>query len=538
MKRIIFPLLIMATMGLSVSCAREQLVTGGAAGSTEVEIEISTASSSGQTRVAADGQSGFAIEKGDAQESTIDALDLLIFIDGKFEYRKEAAKIPSTQTQESNLYRAMLVDTDKAMDVHLLANSRGILSTWTDAQLKGKSWAEVHALLIDGDPKRLVNSTQFTCLPMYASLQNVRISQTQAPTRWPKADMLRSVASADLYVAQNAGTARFQLMELFGWFVPNKGYLAAVVDEALDPYYINSTLVPRYKIPSDMTASLKALSDTPGDPILHANKVRSLDVMEGGEQKSYRAVDYQMYFYDNYYIDRTLQAQGKRPMRIIVGGLWWKKNTAPDPDDATGWQQAYYPVDLVEDNGNYRPVIRNWKYEFKVNSVSGPGYPTVEEAAEGAPTDLEVGVIYWDKDQVQIGVKGKYYVAMEERDVILWRNKDNFKELGLSYVIQDDDPAAFTINFTDDSNAPQAAMDGGVGIANDYFKVVMKQNTTAGTVDFVITALKNYNAAEAASNYTRVVRVKFRDLQFDIDIRQVDGSEDDWQDGGEFKPDI
>ena len=537
MKRIIFLLLIMAAMGLWTSCAWEELVPGGSAGSTEVEIEISTASGAGHTRAAADGQSGFAIEKGDERESVIDQLDLLIFIDGGFEYRKEAAKIPSTQTQESNLYRAMLVDTDKAMDVHLLANSRGILSAWTDAQLKGKSWAEIHALLVDSDPKRLVNPTTFEYLPMYACLKNVRVSQTQAPTRWPKADMLRSVASVDLYVEQNASTARFQLKELFGWFVPNKGYLGAVLDETLDPYYVNSTLVPRYKIPSDMTASLKALSAAPGDTVLHAKRVRSLAVMEGEVQKNYRAVDYQMYLYENYYTDRTLQAQGKRPTRIIVGGLWWNKDTAPDPADETGWQPAYYPVDLVEDNGRYRPVIRNWKYEFKVHTVTGPGYPGVEEAAEGAPTDLEVGVIYWNKDQVQIGVKGKYYVTMEEREVILWRDKDNFKEIGLTYVVQDSDPAAFTINFTDESNAPQAAMDGGVGIANEYFKVVMKQNTGEGTVKFTITALKDYAAADEA-NHTRVVRVKFRDLQFDIDIRQVDGSEDDWKNGGEFQPDI
>ena len=537
-----FLFLFTATLCLAASCQQEVLISAGGPGRgpTEVEIEISTLSNAGGTRTPADGATGLKIEKGDAQESVVNTLDLLVFAEnGGFLYHKEAAKIPKSQTSESDLYRASLQPVTGKLDVQFFANCREILETWetTGPSKVGQNWATVYGQLKDLDPKRLVNSETFEYLPMHGSLYGQSIETDKAPTRWGKVDLLRSVASVDLYVEKNVNTSRFILREMFAWYAANTGLLPGIVDED-NGYVLNGINAVRYELPSGMTSSLKALTDTPGDTVLHAKKVEDLITQEA----TYRAINYQMYLFENYYANTSDPT--KRPTRIIVGGRYKLKDavpaTATTEEIPAEWVDAYYPIDIVEDNGPYRPLIRNWKYEFLVNSISGRGYDNLEDAADGPTIDLTLNVIYWNKNDVKIGVKGHYYVTMDQKEVRLWRDAGNFKEVDLLYEIRDDytDAGFELLGFKNALNGEMRPLEepGVTGIENDYFRVVMVKTpgVTAGTgtVLFTVTAKTAYNSQNNPLHYTDAVTVKFRDLTFDIDISQVDGSEEDWGDGG------
>jgi hypothetical protein len=346
---------------------------------------------------------------------------------------------------------------------------------------------------------------------MWGESSSFTLSTSHAPTKLPTIQLLRSVASIDLYVEQNSRTSDFILTDLYAYYAPDKGYLGA--------REVTPTTTPvTYMIPAGMTTSLTNVS---GEQ-LHAVKVENYT----RESKNYKGIAYQLYLYDNKYTSRD--GNDSRPTRAIIAGYY--KQTGPE----SGWTKSYYPIDIVYSDGSYRPVIRNWKYEFKVIGVNGPGSGSLEEAAEAAGVDLNVDIIYWNNEDVEIGVKGHYYVTMERKKASLWRPAGSTDLLGLTYDILDDGPADFTIDFRDNANGSHTNFNvtNGAGIENDYFKVEMIQThdqaTNTGSVSFKITALQNYTAGNAMEYVT----VRFRDLRFEITIIHLDESDQDWIDGG------
>lgn len=70
------------------------------------------------------------------------------------------------------------------------------------------------------------------------------------------------------------------------------------------------------------------------------------------------------------------EAQDKNPAYIIVYGT-------------NGGKNVYYKIDLRNNNGDYFPILRNFKYTITINSVNHAGYTSKEEAAEfGTSSDL------------------------------------------------------------------------------------------------------------------------------------------------------
>jgi hypothetical protein len=261
---------------------------------------------------------------------------------------------------------------------------------------------------------------------------------------------------------------------------------------------------------------------------MHADGVSSYEILEGGDTNTYDGVAYQMYFYGNGALNTTDKAH--RPTRIIVAGEY--------KTDSGVWKETYYPIDIVNDDGTYRPVIRNWKYEFKVTSVNGIGYDTPQEAAEGAAVNLNVKVIPWDKDDVEIGVKGHYYVSVDTKNVTLWREAGSNQRANLSYEVLDDDPVAFDFDFKDDTWGVQVDTPATSTIENGYFTVKMAHTpgTGGGTVVFDVTAKQAM--AESDAPRKEYLTVKMRDLVFTINITQLNSSEHDWDDGGDIPSEL
>ncbi|MCL2098154.1 MAG: hypothetical protein FWH23_05275 [Bacteroidales bacterium] len=469
----------------------------------EVSISISTFGEKGQTRAPTP-------DTGHENESIINELDLLVFgSNGSCLYRREAVKLNTGY----NNYRALLVETTDVLTVHLLANCRSILQQWeAGGNMVGQTWNQIHAQLIDTAPWRLVNSSNFQALPMWGTVSG-SLSQTSAPTEWGPVQLLRSVASVDVYVEQNNRTEDFELTDIYAYYAPNKGYVGA---REVTP----TTNPKQYMIPSDMTTSL---TNTAGQQ-LHVTGVMEYMLANG---KNYEGIAYQLYLYEN----DALQTgdNNARPTRVIMGG-YYKQQAIPEAERV----KSYYPIDIVYSDGTYRPIIRNWKYEFKVFAVNGPGSNSLEEAAEAAASDLNIDIIFWNNEEVEIGVKGHYYVTMERKYATLWRIQGAKDILELSYHILDDDPADFTICFRNDANGVQTNISN--GIQNDYFQVVMSQtpNANGGAVSFEITALQDYTLGHTAE----YLQVQFRNLLFEITITQINGSDNDWDLGGNDEHDL
>ncbi|MDL2230276.1 hypothetical protein LJB87_00605 [Alistipes sp. OttesenSCG-928-L06] len=510
MRKLFYLVILMALAGSS--CQLSESVYPAANGkSKEVEIQIATSreSTRGLTRTPVE-------DPGNANERNIASLDLLVFkkSTGEYLYRREAHKLGGA----ANTYRALLVESADELTIHLLANCRAQLLVWEARSDKGTSWEAIHGQLVDETPWRLVNSSAFEPLPMWGTV-DATLSDDSSPTKMGPVLMLRSVASVDVYVEETAKTSKFILTDLYVYYAPNKGYLGGrQVSPATDP--------KQYMIPTGMTTSVK---NTSGQ-MLHANKVEDLMLVENSQQVDYRGIAYQMYLYDNSHVKTG--DNNARPSRAIIAGYY----DQPTVESGETRVKSYYPIDIVYSDGKYRPVIRNWKYEFKVNSVSGPGSPSLEEAAEAANTDLNVDIISWNKEDVEIGVKGHYYVTIERKISYLWRYARSEDKLSLTYRILDDDPDTFEISFLDNDNGPQTDLTvaGGVGIQNDYFEVTMKQQResdgSGGRIDFTVTAKENYTTGHSQQS----LKVQFRNLVFYVEIIQLDADESDWNWGGEI----
>jgi hypothetical protein len=570
MKRFISGLFVSAVaICLLASCSWKEPFDCGAIDEVDAEVEIRVSSAaSGGTRAALDGNYGLEADNGVSHESEITTLDLLAFdhATGRFLYRRVATEI----TTGNNRFRVQMKKIEgTTFDIYLFANCRGVIDRWegSPGDKTALNWEDVRGALQfnEAEAKALVDpeaalgdvDRTWNGLPMFnEELKNVDIDPDKTPTLWPNGGeallLRRAVASIDLYVQQNSGTRRFDLKGMFAWYAPNTGFPAAAVDDEADDYRVNSVSVPLYLVPSNMTASLTAtegVRNAEGTawstaPVLHAYRVRSVGASDG---YTYQAIDYQIYLYENRYLDKALEAAGKRPTRIIMSGRYWTDDeTTPDRNNPAGWQDAYYAIDMLESGSNgqstYRPLIRNWKYELRVVGVTGPGYGNIEDAAVNEPIDLGLDVIPWNKDDVQVGVKGHYYVTMEEREALLWRDASHSKSLDLFYEIKDGGNATFTLDFkTGDGqqdNGAQASLTEGTGIQNTYFEVEMVQThdtgNNKGSVIFTITALKPYTEGHNKN----IVVVKFRELIFEIEIEQVDGSQEDWRDGGGILKDI
>lgn len=441
-------------------------------------------------------------DPGNAEENRIDELDLLVFgADGLYLYRREASRVSG----ELNTYRASLVETDQQLTIHLLANCRDIIKDWEGgaADKSQMKWSGVHAKLIDTEPWRLTRDS--VSLPMWGTVTG-RLATESSPTRLGTVEMLRSVASVDVYVEQSGDTAGFMLSDLYLYYAPDMGYVGAVGKAGSSP--------AQYLIPDEMTTTLNNIAGKE----LHANSVGQFNPVEGGKQ--YDMIAHQMYLCENDAVDRS---GARRPTRVIIAGNYTRSG------NLTPGAKRYYPIDIVDAKGYYRPVIRNWKYEFIITSVSGPGHATIEEAAEAAQTDLNVRIIEWNREEVEIGISGRYYVSMERKAAVLWRDAGSTDRLKLTYRIEEAGSGEFGINFKEGSaNGIQQTIDG--GIKNDYFSVTMARegSDTDGAIVFTVTALKPY----AAGHDTDVVEIAFRNLRFELSITQLDSTPGDWENGG------
>lgn len=80
------------------------------------------------------------------------------------------------------------------------------------------------------------------------------------------------------------------------------------------------------------------------------------------------------YLYEYNMDGKKIEAGSKYPF-VIIEGKYLNNNT------------SYYKVDLVDADGNYYNILRNFNYNVIIDKVSGDGYPTAAAAAAAAASN-------------------------------------------------------------------------------------------------------------------------------------------------------
>ncbi|NDV60437.1 hypothetical protein [Bacteroides sp. 519] len=500
MKKIYTLLLAISFMGISCNEKVEGYEPGNSAEDNEVELKI-VQTASGTTREAVP----YPSATGTDEERRILTLDLIAFDSGtkKFVYTRPA--YPSS----GNMYRATVPSVHTNVDVAVLANCPATYITTLLASAEwgasNQKWEDFQRLLIDENPARLVNSANFQPLPMSSALLEGKTLSPTGVANWGTTQLLRSVASVDLLIEKNTATSKLELTKLHAFYAADKGYISAIKQPSTTPQ--------QYETPTGMQTILNTLT---------ATRIGETQTGTAPDVIAYDAITSQLFMYDNNIVTNS-SGNTNKCTRVIIEGYYDQLGEAGPK------KPSYYPVFLL--NGtNFRPVIRNWKYLLKINAVHGPGYSTITEAAESAPIDLNVVILDWNIADVEIGVSGTYYVSVNKKVAILNREAGSTDQINITYRGEDTDN--FALDFKDNTNGAQTTITN--GIANNRFEVTLTSSN--GNAELVVKSKGRYSATESENQ--DVVILKYRNLQFEIAIHQLNKDDGDWEDGGDIPTDL
>ncbi|MCD7978709.1 MAG: hypothetical protein LUG51_16795 [Tannerellaceae bacterium] len=413
-------------------------------------------------------------DPGGITERTIKELDVLVFKNDEYQYRRQAYLSAGT-------YRTTL-RVDNGLTLYFAVNARSVVESCPEI-VEGKSWDnDIQPALILNNPTSLIGSDS---IPMWGIKENVNIVPAVV-NQIEGIFLLRAVASADIYNSEED----FVLKEAYIYFAPDKGYLAPTS--------------------SNYVASDKSVI-VPESPADMANLTQSVGFQEatGGN------IIYKLYLYEN---DAPTDVIGpKRFSRLVLGGSYLDGPV------------TYYPVDFAEDGNNtILQATRNFKYLVNISAVNGPGYEDPDIASEEFDSRMTVNVIDWNmKEDHELVFDGPHYISLESKYVYLFKPAGSKNTLSMTTNIE---TGKIQMEFMDSGNGAMVEVDN-LTIQNDRFKVEILLDSNEEIYALRFTALQEYDPDVKSHNF-QDVRLYSNRMEFVITIEQLDESPNEWIDGG------
>lgn len=486
-------------------------------------------------------------------ETLIETLDVLVFAkskaDGKY-YVQTSCEGKLTDTRDQF---EVIMPIGENLIVHVFANCHDDMVA---NNFYNSAGTRIDAMLAKLTlSTKVINGTGMTSLPMHGYLTGITITKdTTAPLEVP---VLRSVAGAQVVtkatvdvtnpndpiagsadITNDFGDIIFDMRELYAFFPPT-GALSPAEEGAYKPLgpgeEDKTREVERVSLPADL-----AVSDVNNPVVIkHPDRVKQIGSLYLYENKAWS---------DNGY-DQPDATRKAATTRLVVGGVYDKMTDADGQPKVT-----YYRIDFAQ-NGVLTSILRNHKYTFSIEKVTGPGYDTPEEAATGVPINIYVKLIDWTSVWNNVNFDNENYLSTETKNIVLPRDANSTRtismesdvELGEQWVL------AFDKTSTVNGNSIVAEVQGTHGataltISNARYKVditaltPVKANVNPFTLK--VTALKGYRdnagiiTAPPTEAYDDVLYIKIRNLTVGINLSQADKSPDDWGNGGDQDTDL
>jgi len=125
----------------------------------------------------------------------------------------------------------------------------------------------------------------------------------------------------------------------------------------------------------------------------------------------------------------TLDASVKDATCIIIGGRFGGSIT-----------DTYYRIDFEDRTSGVLKVgqiLRNHSYSFEIESVSSPGWPTAEEAANNMPTGLKVEVKDWEEKASETIQNQEHNLTVSSREINLSGTKGSSSYIKLTTTAEE-----------------------------------------------------------------------------------------------------
>lgn len=488
-------------------------------------------------------------------EMLIETLDVLVFAKGKTDnnyYVQTACQGKLTTTRDQF---EVIMPIGENLIVHVFANCHDDM---VEKDFYNSAGTRMDAMLAKlALNAKVINGTTMTSLPMHGYTTGVTITKDRtAPLEVP---VLRSVAAAQVVtkatlnaadpdnpVAGSAditdadGNVIFDMRELYAYFAPTGG-LSPAKPEAYKPLAPGETDKTR----EVESASLPAEEDFAVTDVDHPVSIKKPDrVKQIGCLYLYENKPWSENGFDQPDINKAYATT-----RLVVGGVY-KGATGTDGQPLI----TYYRIDFARD-GVLTEILRNHKYTFSIEKVSGPGYDTPEEAATGVPINIYVKLIDWTSVWNNVDFDTENYLSTETKNIVLPRDANSSKTISMESDVElgEQWTLSFDKTSTVNGNGTVAEVNGvnGVGtlsISNTRYKAditalsPVKPDVNPFTLK--VTALKAYGdnagilAGPPTEAYDDVLYIKIKNLKVGINLSQADRSPDDWGSGGDLDTEV
>ncbi|WP_455639260.1 hypothetical protein [Parabacteroides sp.] len=356
----------------------------------------------------------------------------------KFLYSMEGTNInrPNSYT---TTFSVMLKSSKDPIKLILIANANQVVEEkYPDI---GDSETQVKEKLIYELKKHNGNPEAITgYLPMYGeyTLPELEAGKVNENIR---IKMLRSVARADVY--NNDATKHFTL-------------------ESVQVFRSYNML---QLIPNNITGNSEGgmIVDTPSLPL----------------QSTFFSVDYPMplrnpeageTFIEQIYLPEAPAPATDRQISdatcLVVGGIY--------DDGIYPAKTVYYRIDFRSPGEPFGQILRNYRYTFIIQKVSGLGWDTPEEAAQNAPSGMIATVESWDEHTTDMYFDGQHHYGVSSRHVKL-QYRENSQEI----VYIDTDLTGEVLQWVDAEGNPVNNDEPSISLSSDRFEVSLVEKTDA-----------------------------------------------------------
>lgn len=312
----------------------------------------------------------FSVQVPDMQQVTrsmasqkITKLDLVVFDEQGYFVEVAHAKVSNSESWNDNTtpanpaaeqkYSVELLQSAAPRIIHFIANSP------VDSYSYGSERELINALETSGSA-----DAYWQRIELNSILGDV-VSEDGMVTASPDSELaqalnqiplVRNFAKVTVTKAETVTDAIFGNVQIAVYNAPQRGKVA--------PYNTNAGAWANYRaVPSYTTLTTAKY---------YGYEATGLG-SEDGDFANTGFADVQ-YLYEYNMDGKNITAGSKYPF-VIIEGKYLNNKT------------SYYKVDLVDTDGNYYNILRNFNYNVIINSVSGDGYPTADAAAAAAASN-------------------------------------------------------------------------------------------------------------------------------------------------------
>jgi hypothetical protein len=335
-------------------------------------------------------------------ENTISRVDVLAFKvtgDGQaesYDYLASATDVTGAADEYTRQFSVRLLKSDDNYRFVLLANlPDGERQRLYQLAGRGLEKDEVLSSILYTHPGKWTASGsstgKFTPLPMWAETGVTRVDDDLAAKGIPGVSLTRALAKFEISVATEEARDVFAVEKVYLYNRASRGKVVPVKEKLYATPPVAS--MPDDDDPANNPLVIRGPLEFDVPPASAHAFTREIYAFETGAPANPAAS-----------LDATC---------LVVGGTYGK-----------GGERSYYRLDLKDQQGNYRDVLRNHAYAFNIIKVSGPGYSTPEQAFRSAPVNIEAEIVEWDEGNVpNVLFDGQHILALSHASFEFFRDE-------------------------------------------------------------------------------------------------------------------